>query len=180
MAAQQGRYLSVLGFVAVFYYALGTRFSRSQQAMSLDLPVVELPLDAHAIIAAGPVIIALMALVILGSYHALREAFDHLKSLPLGAKAFEALDLSPNAIDFAAYSRRRLPVISRLGLFVYPLVLSVFELEGWWLWCLAYRRYSGDTVGQFVLTIGAFGLIVAAVRLLLYWRAKFLDGRQSA
>ena len=94
-----------------------------------------LNVPARALWTFAPTILLLLVLAVLGSSSAARYA--RRKS---GHKRLEPFDLHPNFIDMIVYHRSKLSWPSSLApRLAYPVVLTVFFVEAWWLQAVAWR-----------------------------------------
>lgn len=172
----QGRYLYVLMLLALFFWALLDQVVEASDT-EITLPFLFVPVSSRVILAAGPSVLSLMVLAILGSLQAVRRAREEYERLAPGVgHVFEALDTAPNAIDLVVYGRAR-PWVTELGLVSYPLLLSLAIVESMlilrWLWC-------SSVAGKIIfLPLGVLCTLAALPRLISLWRSKVAEMAHS-
>jgi hypothetical protein len=155
----QARYLWILLLACLFFFSLRQSEASSQQ---ISVPVLDLKLNAAAVLASGGTIIAFIVVASFGAIAAWSRALQQYGGDDWRQIA-ERLDIHPNALDLAIYSRpESSKAFARIGYFVYPLYLTVALVESvwlqWWLWNSA-----------------ALGKIFFSIAWLLIWsRAVFL------
>jgi len=161
----QARYLWLLLITGTFYLAVHVRVaSPAMPSDELILPVVNLPLNAVPVWATGPIVLSILLLAIHGSLRAFKTAAAALGVEGLGGG--EEYDVAPNALDFVVYTTSESPACTRsILLFTYPLYLSIFCAEAWWLLVSVYARSGVPFKGLFVV-------LGATVTVLATWRVR--------
>ena len=126
----QARYLWLSLVVGLFFAALRVRGVTDQ---NITVPLIDLELDAAAVLAAGSAIIAFLVLATMGTIRAWTHALEQYRGTSPATDA-EQLDTSPNALDLAVYTTAESPWLVRAVLsFVYPAYLTVALIESAWL-----------------------------------------------
>jgi hypothetical protein len=184
----QGRYIFWLFVAGVFYLALTSRILHGSggapSPQALELPFVQIEIDALVVWATAPITLGLIVMAVLGTFPALATALVGLKDA-LGVHptyhhtAHESFDPNFTFLDSVAYttadSPQRLKVAWRL---VYPLVLTVFYVEGVVLWFLVWRHTVRcctlcvpSPEGPILLGLGAIALALPLHRFYKMWPA---------
>jgi hypothetical protein len=134
----QGRYLWILLISALFYAALRARAIDSTAettSFSLKVPLIDIELSAHVVLASGAPVISFLVLAVTGALRAFGQARTKLGLGSGGDWSAEAVDTHPNAIDLALYTTAKSPkLIATVTYFVYPLFLTAALIEAAWLW----------------------------------------------
>jgi limonene-1,2-epoxide hydrolase len=169
----QVRYLYVLMIVAAFYWALHVQVMSTPSASPTEqeLPLVGVKVNRAVVWGTAPTILGLIVLATLGTFHALTRASEKLGTVAQGDDAFERLDTAPTAIDFIIYTESRW-WLSRLGLFSYPIALSVVWVEAIWVWLSVYRGSVTFPGRGVFLILGAAVLILCLPLLFGLWASK--------
>lgn len=135
VSAVQRRYISLLLLLGAVFLVMGERVARAGPTDADTIEPFGLNVAARALWTFSPVILLLLVLALLGSLRA--ATFARRKS---GHKRLEPFDLHPNFIDMIVYHRSKLPWPSSLApRLAYPVVLTVFFVEAWWLQLVAWR-----------------------------------------
>jgi hypothetical protein len=165
----QARYLWFLVIVSIFFLGLASGTLRPADG-NVKVPVLNLELGVGPILAAGPIVLSFLVLVVMGTLTAYRVASERL-GLETGDLRGEATDTEPNFLDMAFYClKSERPVLRNIPTIValkYPIFLSaVLVLAGYLLW----QSMPSITGGVSVLV-----WLVAALRVGWYWRRRFRD-----
>ena len=126
----QARYLWILLLACLFFFSLRQSAASSQQ---ISVPVVDLKLNAAAVLGSGGTIIAFIVVASLGAITAWSRAL-HDYGGEQWRQIAERLDIHPNALDLAIYTTpESSKAFARVGYFVYPLYLTLALVESVWL-----------------------------------------------
>jgi|SRR5215831_16534130 len=161
----QARYLWLILIAGLFFAALR---SRATPSTPINVPIVDLQLDAATVLASGGPILAFLILAAIGAIRAWTHAIDQIRAAHAEIPV-EALDSHPNAIDLAVYTTDHSPKLLRDVLyFAYPLFLLGALLEAGWLILAGWHLLPNGTRRLFV------GVVVvtwfpAAVLVLYMW-----------
>lgn len=172
VAQAQGRYLYVLVAVAIFYLALDSELRRSnfEKAESVELPVIGIQVDPLVVWGTAPVVLALVCLAALGTFPALKRAFQESK-VQVRDRPFEALDSVPTAIDFVVYFSSERPW-TRLGLATYPSFLTLFMAQASWMWLSLFGQRASVSQAKILLAVGGVLILISWMRLIALWSLK--------
>ncbi len=132
----QARYLWVLFLACLFYPALLAAIrSPSTPGNNLHVPIIDLDLDAHVVLASGPAAICLLVLIVMGAIRATNVA---LKGMGINLDAphdMERFDEHPNALELDIYTTSASPSwLAALLYLAYPIVVLAAIGEALWLW----------------------------------------------
>jgi len=158
----QSRYLWITLVACLFFLALRHSAPNSQ---TISVPVVDLKLDASAVLASGGTIIAFVVLASLGAILAWSTALRRYGGESWREHA-ERLDTHPNSLDLAIYTAPdSVTLFGKIVYFVYPLYLTIALVESAWL---QWWRLSNSAPARWFF-------IVAWI--LVWSRAALLIGR---
>ena len=174
----QARHLWITLIAALFFFALRNSALVGQE---VNVPIVDLKLDAQSMLAAGPAILALLVIAALGSMQAWGEALEHYAGVQWSAVA-DRLDLSPTVLDFALYTTRGWPprLNGTVKFFGYPAFLVAVLVEALWLY---QWLWFSSAPGRIFFAVSAAPLLLGGGALLvhLFWlRIKGLFSKQSS
>lgn len=172
VAQAQGRYLYVLVVVAIFYLALDgeLRPSNFEKVESVELPVIGIQVDPLVVWGTAPVVLALVCLAALGTFPALKMAFDK-SDVKVRDRPFEAIDSVPTAIDFVVYVSSDKPW-TRLGLATYPSFLTLFMTQASWMWLSLLSQRESVSQAKILLAVGGVLILISWIRLIALWLHK--------
>jgi hypothetical protein len=184
----QGRYIFWLFVAGVFYLALTARIlhgsggAPSHQA--LELPFVQIEIDALVVWATAPVVLGLIVMAVLGTFPALATALVGLKDALRIHPTYqhtphESFDPNFTFLDSVAYTTVESPQWAKVAWrLTYPLVLTVFYVEGVVLWFLIWRHTVRcctlcvpSPEGPILLGLGAIALVLPLRRFYKMWPA---------
>jgi len=131
----QSRYLWITLVACLFFLALRHSAPSTQ---TISVPVIDLKLDASAVLASGGTIIAFVVLASLGAILSWSTALRRYGGESWREHA-ERLDTHPNVLDLAIYTAPGSGTLfGKIVYFVYPLYLTVALAESawlqWWVW----------------------------------------------
>jgi hypothetical protein len=131
----QSRYLWITLVAGIFFFAL--RYA-DPSTREISVPIVDLKLDAAAVLASGGTIIALVVLASLGAILAWSTALREYGGESWRDQA-ERLDTHPNFLDLAIYTAPGPSTLfGKVVYFVYPFFLTSALVESawlqWWVW----------------------------------------------
>lgn len=151
----QRRYLWLLFVLGLFYGALR---SQPVSAEQITVPAVGLTLNAATVIASGGPILSFLVLAVMGSIRAWTHALAQYRGKVPDEDA-EQLDTHPNALDLAMYTTVQSPrMVKRLLYFIYPVFLTAFLVESFWL---EWWAWSNNTNMARAVSVG-FWLVLWA------------------
>jgi hypothetical protein len=178
VARAQARYLYLLAIVGCFFLAYRP-LANSADAPAFQIPVINVPVHPSTVLAAGPLALGLLLLATFGSFRALKTAYKELGGDERGPRWFEALDTSPNAIDFIFYSEKAHSALARLGSFAYPVYLSVFVGEALWILAGIEIPPGGWGTKQTFFLFGAVSLSFCAFPFGRSWERRIRELREE-
>ena len=169
LGKMQARYLWLLVIASVFYLGLSSGTLRPTNG-DVKVPVLNLELGVAPILAAGPVVLSFLVLVVVGALKAYLRASEHLRIDRYDPRG-EAIDTEPNFLDLAFYSmgstRPVLRHVPRVVQFKYPVFLSAVLVQaGYLLW-----HSTPSVVG----VVGVIVWFVAVWQVAWYWHRRFRD-----
>jgi hypothetical protein len=133
----QSRYLWLLLLAMLFFPALRETFATAGAKGTLKVPIVDLDLDARSVLAAGPLVISAVVLMVLGTIRALKEAMRKFDPQTLAAGELERFDENPTALDLILYTTASTRSwIAGVLFLVFPLLLLLGLSEAAWLWLI--------------------------------------------
>jgi len=146
VSAVQRRYLVVLLLLSALFSGLAERVAKLGGTGLDSAELFGVHVGARALWSFAPAILLLLLLAFLGASSAARVARRRA-----GPGRIEPFDLHPNFIDMLVYQRRKLvwpgSLVSRLA---YPVALTLFFLEAWWLQAVAWRSAPPRSVLSWV------------------------------
>ena len=173
LGRMQSRYLWILFVLGLFFWFLETDIGDGVAVV----PWIGIALDPNIVSASAPAVLFFLIVVIYGTLRAYGVAGGELgvdpsptKSEEKSVKYAEALDVAPNAIDMAVFTRKRFgrsPLVILLA--AYPLYLTIFAVEGILLWCRLYRESVRFEGWLFFVVAGAALGVVASTQVLWFW-----------
>lgn len=164
----QARHLWLTLIAAVFFFALK---NSSLSCQDVTVPIVDLKLNAEAVLAAGPAILALLLVATLGSMKAWARALEEYAGEDW-AKEADRLDLSPTLVDFALSATGGSPpaLVEFFKLIAYPGYLTLVLVESGWLYLWLLSADVSGSIG--FLIVGAPLLLGATFLVARMWLVR--------
>ena len=134
----QSRYLWITLLACLFFLTLRLSAPSTQ---SVSVPVLDLKLNASAVLASGGTVIGLLIIASLGAILAWSRALQEYGGESWRDYA-ERLDMHPNFLDLAIYTGPgKANLFGKIAYFVYPLYFTLALGESAWLqwWVLSNR-----------------------------------------
>jgi hypothetical protein len=173
VGSAQARNFWFLLVSALFLFALR---SAESDGAGVRVPIIDLLLNRDAVLAVGPLILAVATIAAHGSMAAWGDALRGYFGDDWPDNA-DRVDLHPTQIDFALYAVRAWPyeLGNLIKLVTYPTFLSLVALEA----ALEWARLVGDSgPGRVLLAvISAPAIVVAALLTLRLWRQRVREYR---
>lgn len=170
----QARALYLLFVFGVFYWTLPrpTQSATQPQSNTNAVPLIGLPVDTSLLQQTGPLVLAFIMLIALGTFPALRTARDRLGTRALSDSDFERLDVMPTPLDLITYLRIPDSRFKRLGLLAYPTFFTLFCAEAWYLGLNIGKHGTSSLSLTVLVSLGVVCLILCSLRILQLWRSK--------
>lgn len=164
----QARYFWIMLVSGVFF--CGLRYS-AEGASQVTVPVINLKLDASAVLASGPFLLSLLVVATVGTMRAWRDALIEYAGDDW-EEAAARLDRNPIVFDFALYAARGRRLLKYVVFaFGYTTFLTVVVVEAvWLLWWLTWSSAPGKTIW---IVIAAPFLLGAVQMVLAMWGDRF-------
>ena len=166
----RAQYWWILAIVSLFYLALTSRLRASSGDLNeITLPFLGMPLDALVVWAAGPTVISLLLVGILGVFKARLRALTVLSD-SLDEADLEAVEHALTFVDFVAYEPEKawapLRAVKQL---VYPLSLTLFFSEAvvllWQLW----QARGAVHYWPVFIVLGVITCVAAGIAVVNHW-----------
>jgi hypothetical protein len=172
VAKAQTHYLYSLGTAGVFFFALHLALPDTATTELLGVPV-----SAEFVWATAPSVLGFLLAATLGAIKATGQASIRMR---LTGGDFEREDTWPNALDMAVYTTKDSHrLVLAFGHLTYSAYLTLFFVEGLWLWWMLFRMPDRGAPLHVAFFVGAAMLLLGGARLRPYvlanlrhcWRA---------
>lgn len=168
----QARYLWVLFIVSIFYWALHAQIVSGVDGATVEAPLIGIQVSGPATWATGPITISVLLLIIWGALRAYSRARDEA-GIDAADRGGEPYDVTPNAIDLAAYTvPGTWPPLGHVLYFAYPVAVTIPLIEAVVILVRLWPRVTSITGGAYLFWLGCFMTAVAGVVVLLFWRGR--------
>lgn len=174
LGKSQARYLTLLFVASLFYWTLHAQvMSAGSASDQVAVPVVGVHANLQAVWSTGPIVLAFLVLVLMGSIRAYGVAW---KATGIDEERFEEHSLAPNPLDLAFYSHRgdRVKWVARVEYLAYPITVTIPLLEAGWLLHRVWTRVGDVRAGWFILGLGAVAMLAASYVVLILWVDRIL------
>lgn len=155
---------------AIFFFALRQSCAKGQD---VSVPIIDLKLDARAVLATGPFVLALLVVATIGSMQAWGAALKKYAGDSCSdADTTDRLDQFPTVLDLAHFAARQGPrwldpTILVLG---YPGFMTLVVIEAVWILCWLWLN---DVPGRIVLILIAVPALLGAIVLVAQmWKKR--------
>ena len=172
----QSRYLYVLLIFGLLFGLLEYEFLTKTDFLIEPLkgPIINIPIRPSTILLFAPLVLAILEMGILGTMRAWNTARGEVRNIlskNISSKSAVAYDNFPNLIDFVFYKTSKTK--SRVLIFIiwvsYPLILTLFAIEGLWM---SRHLLDFNIVNCFLIFISIFVWIAVILGLLKIWKSK--------